>query len=82
MTQIGRFRAVIQFEFTDGCEMMHKAWSNIEEVPYCFSRASVKFQGHTGQKIADFDPNLAFLDCNFSLNSPMDLKSYTKLDVV
>ena len=33
--------------------MMHKAWSNIEEVPYLFSRSSVKFQGHTGQKIAD-----------------------------
>ena len=29
----------------------------IEEVPYCFSRSSVKFQGHTGQKkITDFDP--------------------------
>ena len=27
--------------------MMHKAWSSIEEVPYCFSRSSVKFQGHT-----------------------------------
>ena len=25
--------------------MMHKAWSSIEEVPYCFSRSSVKFQG-------------------------------------
>ena len=24
--------------------MMQKAWSNIEEVPYCFSRSSVKFQ--------------------------------------
>ena len=27
------------FELTDGYEMMHKAWSNIEEVLYCF-------QGH------------------------------------
>ena len=63
-------------------EMMHKAWSNIEEVPYCFSRASVKFQGHTGQKIANFDPNWAFLDCNFTFNSPMHLKWCTKLDVV
>ena len=62
-------------------EMMHKAWCNIEEVPYCFPRSSIKFQGHTGQKIADFDPNWAFLDCNFSLNSLMDLKWYTKLDV-
>ena len=30
--------------------MMHKAWSSIEEVPYCISRSFVKFQGHTGQK--------------------------------
>ena len=35
--------------------MMHKAWSSIGEMPYCFSRSSVKFQGHTGQKIDDFD---------------------------
>ena len=61
--------------------MMQKAWSSIEEVPYCFSRSSVKFQGHTGQKIADFDPNRAFLDCNSSFNSPMALKWCTKLDV-
>ena len=32
--------------------MMHKAWSSIEEVPlpYCFSRSSVKFQGHMDKK--------------------------------
>ena len=59
---------------------MHKAWSNIEEVPYCFSRLSIKFQGHTGQRIADFDPNWAFPDCNFSLNSPMVMKWCIKLE--
>ena len=26
-----------------------QTWSSIEEVSYCFSRSSVKFQGHTGQ---------------------------------
>ena len=62
--------------------MMHNAWSNIDEVPYCFSRSSVKFQGHAGQKIADSNPNWAFPDCNSSLNSPMALKWCTKLDVV
>ena len=62
--------------------MMHKAWCSIEEVPYRFPRSSIKFQGHKGQKVADFDPNWAFPECNFSLNSPMDLKWYTKLDVV
>ena len=114
--------------------MMHKVWSNIEDVPYCFSRSSVKFQDHTRQKspiltrngrfrtvtpvwihpwlwndaqslmlyrrcillfskvihqisrsyrtkITNFDPNWAFPDCKFSLNSLMDLKWYTKLDV-
>ena len=30
--------------------MMHKARSSIEEVPYGFSRSSVKFQGHTAKK--------------------------------
>ena len=112
--------------------MMHKAWSNIEEAPYCFFkiilqisrshetkktsiltqigrfrtvppvrihwwlwndaqslkqyrrgalRFSVKFQGHTGQQIVDFDPNWVFPDCNLSLNLPMALKWCTKLNI-
>ena len=35
-----------------------------------------------GKRITDFDPNWAFLDCNSSLNSPIALKWYTKLNVV
>ena len=35
--------------------MMHKAWRDIEEVPYCFSRSSIKFHGHTGGKIDDLN---------------------------
>ena len=27
---------LLQFEFTNGYEMMNKAWSSIEELPYCF----------------------------------------------
>ena len=61
----------LQFEFTDGYEMMHKAWSDIKEVPYWFSRSSIKFQGHTGPKNCRFCPNWAFPDWNSSLNSPM-----------
>ena len=61
--------------------MMQKAWSSIEEVSYCFSRSSVKFQGHMAQRIFDFDSTWAFPDCNSSLNSLMDLKWCTKLDV-
>ena len=61
--------------------MMNKAWSSIEEVPYCFSRSSVKFQGHTALKIVEFDPNWAYPDCNSSWNSPMATKWCTKLEV-
>ena len=60
--------------------MMHKDWSSIEEVPYCFSTSYVKLQGHTAQKIVEFDPNWAFPDCNSSLNSPMAMKCCTKLE--
>ena len=61
--------------------MMHKAWSTIEEVPYCFSRSYVKLQGHTAKKIIDFDPNWGFPDCNSSLNSPMATKWCIELEV-
>ena len=54
---------------------------SLEEVPYCFSRSFVKFQGHTALKIVEFDPDWAFLDCNSSLNSPMAKKWCTKLEV-
>ena len=60
--------------------MMHKAWSRIEEVPYCFSRSYVKFQSHTALKIVKFDPNWAFPDCNSSLNSPMAMKCCRRLE--
>ena len=60
--------------------MMHRACSSIEEVPYCFSRSYVKFQGHTALKIVDFDPNWAFADCNSSLESPMATKWCTELE--
>ena len=60
--------------------MKHKAWSSIEKVPYFF-KVIVKFQGHTGQKIVDFDPNWTFPDCNSSLNLPMATKICKKLEV-
>ena len=62
--------------------MMHKAWSSIREVPYCFSMSSVKIQGHTGQKIVDFDPNWAFPDCYSGLTLPMAMKWGTKLEAL
>ena len=60
--------------------MMHRAWSSIVEVPYCFSRSYIKLQGHTALKIVEFDPNWVFPDCNSSLNSPMAMKCCTKLE--
>ena len=62
--------------------MMHRAWSSIEGVPYWFSRSYIKFQGHTALKIVEFDPDWAFPDCNSSLNSPMAMKWYTKLEYI
>ena len=61
--------------------MTHKACSRIEEVSFCFSRSSVKFQGHTALKIAGFDPDLAFPVCNSSLNTEMAMKLGTKLEI-
>ena len=60
--------------------MMHRAWSSIVEVPYCWSKSYVKFQGHMALKIVEFYPNWAFPDSNSSLNSPMAMKCYTKLE--
>ena len=61
--------------------MMHIAWCCLEEVPFCFSRSSVKFQGHTALKIVEFDPNWPFPDSNSSLNTPMATKWCIKLEV-
>ena len=42
--------------------MLDKAWNCKGEMPFCFPRSSIKFQGHTGQNITDFDPNWPFPD--------------------
>ena len=75
-TQLNRFRTV-----TYDDEIMHMAWWYLGEVPYCFWRSSVKFQGHTTLKSVEFDPEWAFPDCNSTLNSPMATKWCTKLEV-
>ena len=72
---------LLQFEFTYDDEMIHIGWCCLGEVPYCFWRSSVKFQGHTALKNVEFDPDWAFPDCNSSLNSPMAMKCCTKLEV-
>ena len=55
--RLGVSGLLLHFEFTNGYEMLHKAWSSIEKVPYCFWRSFVKFQGHMALKIVEFDPN-------------------------
>ena len=61
-----------------GYEMGMK--NSIEEVPYCFARSYVRFQGRTALKIVEFDPDWAFPDCNSSFNKPMATKCCTKLE--
>ena len=56
--RLGVSGLLLQFEFPNGYEMLHKAWSSIEEVPYCFWRSSVKFQGHTAKKNRQIWPRL------------------------
>ena len=51
LTQFECFQSVTRsFEFADGFEMMHKAQHSTEEVPYWFSRSSVKIsRSHRGK---------------------------------
>ena len=58
LTKFDVSRLKPQVELTDIYEMMHKAWSSIEEVPYCFWRSSVKFQGRTGPNLTEINPKL------------------------
>ena len=63
----------LQFEFTDGFEMMHKVWCSLEEVPYNFSGSSIKFWGHTGWKIDVSNPIWKRLLDRSQLSNPSDL---------
>ena len=56
--------------------MMHKAWCNVEEVPYNFSRLSCKFQGHMGWKINHFNPIWVRLLGRSQLSNPLDLPCF------
>ena len=57
--KLGVSGLLLPFEFTNGYEIVHKAWSTCsrEEVPYCLSRSHIILQGHTTVKIVEFDPN-------------------------
>ena len=53
--------------------MRHKAWCGIGKVPYCFSRSSVEFQGHTGWKIYNFDPKLSIARLQFQITDGYEM---------
>ena len=74
--QLGVSGLKLWFEFTDRFEMMHKAWCSIEDVPYYFSRSSIKFQGHTGWKINDLDQIWVRLLGRSQLLNPSDLPCF------
>ena len=59
---------------------MHRAWSSIVVVPYCFFKDIRQISSSHGSKNIEFYPNWAFPDCNSSLNSPMAMKCCTKLE--
>ena len=49
LPDLGVSRPSLHFELTDGYEMMHKAWGDIEEVSNYFWRSSITFQGHKAE---------------------------------
>ena len=53
--------------------MMHKAWCNLEEVPYNFLRSSIKSKGHTGWKIDELNLFWVRLLGRSQLSNPSDL---------
>ena len=62
----------------------HQKW-HFAHPEFSFAHPELPFLAksmHRTKKIADFDPNSAFPDCNSSLNSPMAFKWYTKLHIV
>ena len=71
----------LQFEFTNGFEMTHKVWCRMEEVPYCFSRSFIKFQGHTCWLIDDFNPIWVRLLGQSHSNLPCDGIAWKKWQI-
>ena len=66
-------RLLLQFEFTDGFEIMHKDWYSLDEVVYYFSRSSIKCLGHMGWKISDLNQVWVRLIGWSQLSNPLHL---------
>ena len=80
-TQLSRFRILTPVWIHIWQWNHAHSWKQHRRGALFFARSSVKFQGHTGHKMADFDPNLGFPDCNSSLKRPMVMKWCTDLEV-
>ena len=63
-------------------EMMHEAWCYLGEVPYCFSRSSVKFQGHMVKKNCQIWPRLGKLKFEFTNGYEMMHKAWSSIEEV
>ena len=64
LTQVERFWTGTAVWIHRWYLVTYKAWSGMEELPYYFSRSSVKFQGHKGWKTYDLVPIWGFLGCD------------------
>ena len=80
LTQIGRFRAVTPVWIH--WWLWNDAHSLKQQRSDAFFQCRPSNFNVTRDQNKQFDPNWAFPDCNFNLNSPMDFKWWTKLDVV
>ena len=64
-----QFGRQLQFEFTDGYEMMQKNFKLCRKCVLLFLTSSINIQGHMGQNINDLYLNWAFPDCKSSFSS-------------
>ena len=58
LIRIERLRTVTPVWIHQWFGMMHNAWCRIEEMPYCFSVSSIKFQGYMSKVLNDLNPIL------------------------
>ena len=77
LTRIECFRTVTPVWIYRWLWNMHKAWCDVEEVPYNFLSASIKFEGHTGWKIDNLNPFWVRLLGRSQLSNPSDLPCQT-----
>ena len=83
LTQIGSLRTVTPVWIHQWLWNDAQILKQHKRCALLFFKVNHRFsQSHGTKKITNFDPNCAFPDCNSSLNVPMALKCYIKLNVV